>query len=516
MGNKVNLIAFGTFGNPNGFKQTFFTNNIELARSIKTFDLNTNAIKLFPQSKLYSIRKENVLGSGIISYSAYSHAKEQGSDRSGTFIGSGVIYTEGIPSEQSTLNLLDEFHNYLVEHNVEKDVINASHSDNLSVCKPKGLEKIKDNLNQIGKLDFTQSGKSLVVYCPIKSDKLQHFLKKAVDLLNKFDVIYFTDNKEIVEFVHQKGIYKVVQSDGFEQETKILSEEKRQYVESVVLELQNEKGRIEEERKRLTGELKEYLENSQRIHTQNEKRIKELQQDLSVVNQSFVEFLNKIDSYINEVKDNKDPSGVKKLFSQNKKILIESVNEQKKPILINSIQKPNIKSNVKDEKIIRDEVRSSERRAERREEGKYELDIFKLISIFLFILWIATVAFFYLTKGKETSLAIDETSVPYNQDTVQEVNKSNPIVELEPKPNIELNENDFLLVSKNIKSKLEAGKVINVIFEKNPSQIGTIYKEQKNSYERLLIQLNENCFEKRDSVYYYIKDTIKHIPAYKE
>ena len=27
----VNLIAFGTFGSPNGYRQTFFTGNIELS-----------------------------------------------------------------------------------------------------------------------------------------------------------------------------------------------------------------------------------------------------------------------------------------------------------------------------------------------------------------------------------------------------------------------------------------------------------------------------------------------------
>ena len=59
MNKNINLIAFGTFGNPNGFRQTFFIGRTELSQVVKTFDLNTNAIKLIPNSKVYSIRKEN-------------------------------------------------------------------------------------------------------------------------------------------------------------------------------------------------------------------------------------------------------------------------------------------------------------------------------------------------------------------------------------------------------------------------------------------------------------------------
>ena len=56
MNKNINLIAFGTFGNPNGFRQTFFIGNKELSERVKTFDLNTNAINLLPNSKIYAIR----------------------------------------------------------------------------------------------------------------------------------------------------------------------------------------------------------------------------------------------------------------------------------------------------------------------------------------------------------------------------------------------------------------------------------------------------------------------------
>ena len=109
MNNNINLIAFGTFGNPNGFRQTFFIGNRELSKSVKTFDLNTNAIKLFQDAGIYAIRKEYAAGHNIISYSVYSFAKEQNSERSGTFIGSSILFTGKIAEENITIKLLNEF-----------------------------------------------------------------------------------------------------------------------------------------------------------------------------------------------------------------------------------------------------------------------------------------------------------------------------------------------------------------------------------------------------------------------
>ena len=142
MANSINLIAFGTFGNPNGFKQTFFVGNKDLAKSVKTFDLNTNAIKLFVNSKVYSIRKEYANGFNSIAYSLYTYAREQNSDRSGTFIGSSILFTNKIAKEHITINQLNEFHNQLVEKNVSNDTISVNHSDKFSVVKPEPLEKL--------------------------------------------------------------------------------------------------------------------------------------------------------------------------------------------------------------------------------------------------------------------------------------------------------------------------------------------------------------------------------------
>jgi hypothetical protein len=137
MTQNIYLLAFGTFGNPYGFRQSFLKfGNENIAKSIKTFDLNTNAIKLFKNSTMYSIRKEIANGLSSIAYSKYTFAKEKNSDRGGTFIGSSIIFTNEIAEENLTINKLNEFHKILINRNIVDETIIVNHSDNFSVELP--------------------------------------------------------------------------------------------------------------------------------------------------------------------------------------------------------------------------------------------------------------------------------------------------------------------------------------------------------------------------------------------
>ena len=51
------------------------------------------------QINYFSIRKEFANGFNSIAYSVYTYAREQNSDRSGTFIGSSILYTNKIAKE---------------------------------------------------------------------------------------------------------------------------------------------------------------------------------------------------------------------------------------------------------------------------------------------------------------------------------------------------------------------------------------------------------------------------------
>ena len=63
---------------------------------------------------------------------------------------------------------------------------------------------------------------------------------------------------------------------------------------------------------------------------------------------------------------------------------------------------------------------------------------------------------------------------------------------------------------------MKLDEVVKVIFNENPAEIGSIYSGQEAIYSKHLIELNKQCFEEKDGLYYFTKDTIKHIPTFKK
>ena len=70
----------------------------------------------------FLLRKEYAGGFNTIAYAVYSYAKEQNSDRSGTFIGSGILFIDKIAEESIVVDQLNEFQENLISKNVQNDV----------------------------------------------------------------------------------------------------------------------------------------------------------------------------------------------------------------------------------------------------------------------------------------------------------------------------------------------------------------------------------------------------------
>ena len=85
-----------------------------------------------------------------------------------------------------------------------------------------------------------------------------------------------------------------------------------------------------------------------------------------------------------------------------------------------------------------------------------------------------------------------------------------------PKSNSTLNKNDYRIIAKNLKPNMKLDEVVKVIFNNNPTEIGNIYSDQKVIYSKHLISRNKHCFEQKQGIYYYLKDTIKQIPSFKK
>jgi len=517
MSNNYFISAFGTFGNPNGFRQSYwFTNDRNIVNNIKTFDLNTNAIKLFPKSKAYAIRKDYSNGRNLIVYSVYSYAKEQNSDRSGTFIGSSILFIDKIAEENITLNCLNDFHNNLKNKNVQNDTITVNHSDNLSVSKPKDFDKINFHLREIDNLNFVQnSNKQLVVYCETNPSKLQTLFKKAIDLLNVFDTIYFTQSNEVAEFVYQKNIFQLAKENDFENEIKKLAEERLQKIQNSLDEFAREKQKLEEDKKRLIDEYKKQIEQNEIQHQENRRKIEKSKNEINNINQKYGAYSKKIDESITHLKNGENLDNVRLLHNENKRIFIDSINRQEKPDFLNSISKPNTKTDLRaDPKPVQTgHYYGNDNESYHRKRRKQGIDIFKVTTLVLLLLWIGTLVYFlFFNKPNKKTVIVNK---PTQELSVTEEPKATSIQELNPIPNRELNENDYRLVAKNIKYNTAVNEVVEIIFKGNPTDIQSHYSTQKEIYSKQLINKNKDCFVKRDDVFYFVKDTLKHIPSYK-
>jgi hypothetical protein len=518
--NSINLIAFGTFGNPNGFKQTFFVGSKELAKSVKTFDLNTNAIKLFVNSKVYAIRKEYANGFNTIAYSIYTYAKEQNSDRSGTFIGSSILYTNKIAQEHITISQLNDFHNQLVSKNLVNETISVNHSDKFSVVKPKDFDKIEFHLREIENLNFKQNTDNyLVVFCNTNDNSLNQFFENSIDLLNVYDTIYFTNSDEVAMFVAQKGIFKLIQNVGekkdFEIEINNLIKERRRKREQSTTELEGEFQRINEDKNRTIQEFKKQIEQSERTHLENDRKLTESREDINKIVQFYEDFLNKTRDLINQLRHNNSKlEEVKQLHNSNKILFNNGITELKRPNYTTTIAKPKPKSNLPTE-----QPRQERERRETEEKGS-KINIYKVATLILAFLLIITWVYFLFFKSKsENKSKVIQKQEQVN--TIPQEQKQIPVEttkleDLKPIPNSILNDNDYKIVAKNITYNSKIDAVVKVIFNKNPSEIGNIYSDQEAIYSMHLLQRNKQCFEQKDGIYYFAKDTIRQIPSFKK
>lgn len=474
------IFAFATFGHPNDFRQTPFKyGNPEIAKQVKVFDLS-NAIKVFPNSTIYSIRKESIRSSKLISYSIYSFAQEQASKRDGTFIGSSIILENAIADEQYVLNCLNEFHQKLTENNLNNGILKVNHSkDFVPISNLSDFDKIENPQIEIVDLNFNTNNNSLVVYCDTSSSKLATFFSKSIDLLNIYDTIYFTNNDEVAKFVIQKGIFKIIQNVGdkleFEREISNLIEERKRKREQSISEFEREVQRINDDKNRTIQEFKSQIEQSEKTHLENEKMLKESKDDINKIGQFYDDFLNKTKNLIKQLRHNNGKlEEVKQIHNSNKILFNNGISDLKRPNYTTTIAKPKPKGNLLTEQQRQDfEHRSSHKRREERDEFKekdYKIDIYKVATLVLAFLLILTWVYFLFFKSN----SVDKTEVIQNNEqvnTVPQEQEEKPveftkIEDLNPKSNSILNEYDFRIVAKNLKPNMRLEDVVIVIFTK--------------------------------------------------
>ena len=397
MGSTYFFSAFGTFGNPNGFRQSFFLGgNAAIAKSIRTFDLKTEAIQLFPGSRLYGMRKENIGGNNLISYSVYTFAKEQNSHRAGTFIGSGLLFIDKIANENLTIQALNEFHIDLEKKNVAEDTITINHSDYFSVSKPKDFDKISFHLKEIDELQPVQNTSNyLVVYTETNPSQLQSFFKKALDLLNVYETVYFTQSYEIGEFVRQKGIFKIVDSNGFEGEIQKLDEERTRIIKNTIEEFEKEKQSLKDERQKLVDDIKWQIEQNKKRHQENERKIKESENGVEIINKEYEEYSKKMQEFISSLSSGGKLETVRKSYNENKKSFNSKISQNRNIESLNSVSSVNSGSNGAQKMVSPFGTRLSEYHNSNVEKEP-KTDWYKVATFVLSFLIIASLAYYFI------------------------------------------------------------------------------------------------------------------------
>lgn len=411
MDNTYFFSAFGTFGNPNGFRQSFFLGgNHNIAREIRTFDLKTDAIKLFPQSNIYSIRKDYAGGCNLISYSVYTFAKEQNSDRGGTFIGSSLLFVNKIASEGLIINALNDFQRYLEKNNLSEGTIMVNHSDHLSIQVPKDFDKIGFNLREIDEVDFNKSSNSyLVVYCETNSAQLQTFFRKAIDLLNVYDTIYFTQSHEIGEFVKQKRIFKIVDTNGFKTELDHLEEERLRALQTAIADLEREKEGLKDGKTKLIEDLSIQISQNEKRHQDNAVKIKESKNGIEVIRKEYDQYSEKIDQLIQSLKSDGKVEAAKKRHQENKRLFADILHQNRNIESLSSLSSASGRVQGKvPQPYANTNGLAGFHSSGRNEEKEFKLDGFKVATLVLSLLLIAAlvICFIWMPEKYVKELAL--------------------------------------------------------------------------------------------------------------
>jgi hypothetical protein len=391
--------AFGTFGNPNGFRQSFFLGgSAAIAKELRTFDLKTDAIMLFPDSKIYAVRKDYSGGHNLISYSVYTFAKEQKSHRGGTFIGSSLMFAGKVAPENLIISVLDDFHGTLEKNNVSEGIITISHSDQFTIQKPKDFDKIGFHLEEVNDLNFARSnGNYLVVYCETDPAKLQGMFSKSRELLNDYDTVFFTQNHEIGEFVKQKGIFKIVDPNGFNHEISKFHEERLRLVQVCLDELKKENRQLEEERKRLIESIHKQIEQNEKYHRENERKIVQSKEKIGIINNEYIQYTKQTEELIKKLETDGKVEAAKKTHHENRRLFTDTINRNK---MVESLASLSVFNSGARTPIAAypgyGHQPEEYGRYKKDKEKEPQLDVFKIASAILLLLLIVSYALYFI------------------------------------------------------------------------------------------------------------------------
>lgn len=517
----INVFGYATFGTPNGFMQSCIHGNESLENVLKKFDLKSDAIQLLsPNDRIYSIRKELIQNDIILSYSFYTYAKERNSNRSGTFIGTSLVFTNEILPENLTLKSLHEIHSNLNRNNVDSNNfvlnINDSKDFNLQNIFSKDFEKLEHQTNKVSFLEWDNSGKNLVILTTkFNHNEIQTLYKKSLQILPKYDTIYFIDSKEIAEFVSQKRLFRLIDKNGLDQEIQILQDERKQKRTDAIAKFEKHKIQLEEEKNREIENRKKQIEQNEQKQSENQKKIEESKSDLSKLENLYKTFAGKISALKYSLHSGKNLDEVNNSYKQFEKEFNEEKRKLSSTNHVSSISNPRNTSQISPYLNPYEKPNYGNYEDDEDDEENNFSKILKIVSLVLNIFLIAGIIYLYFINSEnEKKLANVENIATSNVGI--ESNESDPVLvetKLNPIPNDIAKNKIEEIQNKLIDNSTRIDEVVKIVFEIN-KPVRDIYKYQKGDYEEYLIQENPSAFDSNKVL--IKKDSLTKIPFYKD
>jgi hypothetical protein len=523
----IDFISFGTFGSPKGFNQKSDKN-----LTYKTFDLNPNAIKIFPNSNLFSLRKDNTNGNNLIAYSIYTYARERNSDRSGTFIGSSFVFYKEISTEEQILRGIIDYHQKLIQNaeNVKENVIQVGSSNELKRLPPINIKELNTNLRKVENINFQACNKDFAIYFDDRGNNLVEFLKGSLELLNEYDTIFFTKDVNIVKYIQEKKLIEITDRDGFYNKIELYrkkkEEEIRQKFKQGIDHLERTKIYINSEYSKLNQDLDSNINNYRKVAQDNEgilhsnqKRLRKSEEEKKETERSTKSLLENINSIINDLKNHKiDPE---KIISKNNifREEFELIKSRISPYYVERVKPIHIPQNDRNPHNF-DKTKNKKNEIEKPQKNENVWVIILIISL-LFISIIINGLLYNEKSELETKIENINNSIEENNNI--QTNESEKSSENEDsnsgnqwnEPNSILNSNDLKRVnnkfSKNVSIKIDS--VVKIIFKLNPTDINEHFKNFQPQYQELLLNKNPNSFFKSGNDIFWTQE-LKEIPRY--
>ncbi|MEI6596383.1 MAG: hypothetical protein WCO28_12535, partial [Bacteroidota bacterium] len=256
--------------------------------------------------------------------------------------GSCITYSNGIAEENITIHELTAFHKELVTNNTNNDILTVNHSDEFYISETaiSDIQRINFNLRDIDDIDdWSESNNNLVIYSRIDRDTLCDNLKNSLELLNKYDSIYFTDNRDVFSYCRQRSIYSAISSEkSFHDEILTIQNEQKREARNYIIFLESEQKKWEEETKKVISEKTKQVEITKKKHRENERIINESIRKVERIPAYFSNLTRSIEDCINQLNSGNKLANVRKLYNENEVLFISRIDEAKKFNDINIIQ----------------------------------------------------------------------------------------------------------------------------------------------------------------------------------